>query len=849
MTSDAGKTRAELIEEIRKLRQRLAQLEAAETVRDIEELREDDHLLSTIFNNTSDLQVVVEIEADGEFRIRAVNQAYLDTANQLGLDFIRDTLVGITLEEAIRRVPGPDRQEQEDTLTRYRQVAASCRPVEYTERLVVLDQPYHSRIRLSPICDSQGTCRYVLYTSHDITEHTQALQALQESEERHRLLFEHAGLGIGYYDTEGTVIALNRIAAKNMGGEPQDFVGQSMLDLFGEEAGNGYHDQILQALESETPLHYEYFVALPASERWMLSTYVRLTDGSGTIKGVQIISTDISEHKRVEQALRENETNLARAQQIAHLGNWDWDLQSQTLTWSDEVYRIFGVDQTFELSYERVEALVHPDDCEKNQAFVNELLTTADSAAIEFRIRRPDGSVRHLHQTAEVQQDENGRAMRIFGIIQDITDRKQAEEAMTHKNKFIQHIVSTTPGHIYIYDFERQQNIYSNPFLTTMLGYSPEKFQGVGAVPLPALIHPDDKNALDAMIQRLVHAEDNDIQYAEYRFRHKNGSWVWVADRALVFQRASDGQVAQILGVAIDITTKKQSENILKEYSEHLEEMVAERTKKLEDAQEQLLRRGKLAVLGQLAGSVAHELRHPLGILSNAAYFLTMSLSDADETTREYLAMITSEIRKADKIISDLLGFSRNQTASKGSRTPVQLSELIAEVLAEQPPPEGVGIVTDIAAAIPPVSVDVQQIEQVLVNLILNAYQAMPEGGTLTVGGRQAAGGRKQVAENGRHSADSNEQLNRDSSLPPAACRLPTADCVLLTVQDTGGGIAPEHLKNLFEPLFTTKPKGIGLGLAISKTLVEANGGTITIENRTEGGTTVAVMLPCEEEA
>jgi signal transduction histidine kinase len=266
-------------------------------------------------------------------------------------------------------------------------------------------------------------------------------------------------------------------------------------------------------------------------------------------------------------------------------------------------------------------------------------------------------------------------------------------------------------------------------------------------------------------------------------------------------------------GYGLDITQRKQAELALKENSERLEDMVAERTKKLEDVQEKLLRQEKLAALGQLAGSVAHELRHPLGVLSNAAYFLNMLLPDASEMIREYLDIMTAETRKADKIISDLLGFSKGQPTSKGSRTRVRLSELIAEVLAEQPPPDEVALAREIDVEVPPIFVDAQQIQQAIRNLVINAYQSMPDGGTLTIATRFE-----------------NEQ-------------------VIIDISDTGGGISPDNLEKLFEPLFTTKPKGIGLGLAISKNLIEANGGYIEVVSTEGRGSTFTLILPIQEDS
>jgi signal transduction histidine kinase len=212
--------------------------------------------------------------------------------------------------------------------------------------------------------------------------------------------------------------------------------------------------------------------------------------------------------------------------------------------------------------------------------------------------------------------------------------------------------------------------------------------------------------------------------------------------------------------------------------------------------------------MGQLAGSVAHELRNPLGILNNAVYYLKTILADGDQTVQEYLEMISTQIRKSDKIISDLLNFSRTRPDESAEREEVAVSAMIQQVLAEQPPPAQVEVSTQIAPDLPPIFVDLQQMNAVLTNLVSNAYQAMPDGGKLAI-----------KAET-------------------------KADEVVIAVSDTGVGIPPENINKLFEPLFTTKAKGIGLGLAVSKNLVEANGGTIEVQSEYEKGCIFTVSLP-----
>ena len=257
-----------------------------------------------------------------------------------------------------------------------------------------------------------------------------------------------------------------------------------------------------------------------------------------------------------------------------------------------------------------------------------------------------------------------------------------------------------------------------------------------------------------------------------------------------------------------ELAKRKQAEAALKEYSEQLEEMVEKRTQQLRDAHERLIRREKLAVMGQMAGSVSHELRNPLGTISNAVYYLKMVLSDADETTKEYLEMIAEEVRNSNRIITDLLDFSRTRIPD---RERVAVSKLAAEVLEKRPPPENVEAAAKMAADLPPVYVDGHQIKQVLGNLVANAYQAMKEGGGLTISAQVEEG---QVA---------------------------------LSVTDTGVGIPPENMVRLFKPLFTTKARGIGLGLAVAKMLVEANEGSIEATSEVGKGSTFTVRLPTKE--
>ena len=209
----------------------------------------------------------------------------------------------------------------------------------------------------------------------------------------------------------------------------------------------------------------------------------------------------------------------------------------------------------------------------------------------------------------------------------------------------------------------------------------------------------------------------------ENEFVFPDGSTAWFD---LSIQPVSKG----ISILSDDITARKQGEEVLKEHSEQLERMVVERTRELEEAQERMVRQERLAVLGQLAGEVGHELRNPLWVISHAVYYLETVLSDADEKTRRYLGMIAAEVRSADGIISGLLDFTRVKPVS---RERVEVPELLARALEEQPPPEETEVVTETSPELPAARVDPGQLEQVFANLVTNACQAMPGGGRLTI--------------------------------------------------------------------------------------------------------------------
>jgi two-component system NtrC family sensor kinase len=258
----------------------------------------------------------------------------------------------------------------------------------------------------------------------------------------------------------------------------------------------------------------------------------------------------------------------------------------------------------------------------------------------------------------------------------------------------------------------------------------------------------------------------------------------------------------------------------ISQLNDELEQRVLERTAQFEDAnkqlqetQKQLLQREKLAVLGQLSGGVAHELRNPLGAISNTAYLLNILLADTEPEFREPLEILKKEVAAANRVVNSLLDFARPKQPVPHQ---VELQQLLRRVLAQQSIPEHIAVETDFEKAVPQVMADPNQLEIVFGNLIRNAIQAMPNGGRLVVKTSEICG------------------------------QSPEERRVAVSLADTGVGIPKEHLEKLFEPLFTTKAKGIGLGLALVKNLVEANRADIKAKSEVGEGTTFMVTLPVE---
>ncbi|MGC4118222.1 MAG: PAS domain-containing protein [Myxococcales bacterium] len=267
------------------------------------------------------------------------------------------------------------------------------------------------------------------------------------------------------------------------------------------------------------------------------------------------------------------------------------------------------------------------------------------------------------------------------------------------------------------------------------------------------------------------------------------------------------GRVTHMVGIIHDITRLKEAEEALRQANEQLEKRVQERTAALAAAQEELVRKERLALLGQLAGGLAHQIRNPLAAITNAGYLMQKSQgAQTDPELKQSVGIVIEEAWKANRIITGLLDHARVRAAD---REACRITQLIEQALAAHTPPDSVEIVRSVEA-VPTVNVDPNQVRDALQNLVKNALDAMPTGGTLTL------------------------EVRREEKM------------VVVAVADSGPGIPPEQQRTLFRPLVTTKSQGLGLGLITARMLIENQGGNITFVGSGKGAR-FEVRLPVAE--
>jgi PAS domain S-box-containing protein len=300
------------------------------------------------------------------------------------------------------------------------------------------------------------------------------------------------------------------------------------------------------------------------SWRWLEATGTNLL-AEPSIRALVVNARDITDRKRVEEALQSSEELLNTAQQIAHMGSWELNLVTNHLTWSAEIYRIFEIDQqSFGASYEAFLNTIHPADRELVNQSYTASVENHSGYSVEHRLLMADGRIKYVHEQGETVYDQHGQPLRSIGTVQDITERKRGEAAAREQQYFIEQITNAIPDIVYVVDLQTKKNVFVNREMLATLGYSLEEIRAQ-KLNLLDLVHPDDALAVAQSSRQIVAIADGDLAEVEYRMKHADGSWRWLQTRHTVFKRDAVGNVVQFLGVAQNVTERKQAEEALRE--------------------------------------------------------------------------------------------------------------------------------------------------------------------------------------------------------------------------------------------------------------------------------------------
>jgi PAS domain S-box-containing protein len=391
-------------------------------------------------------------------------------------------------------------------------------------------------------------------------------KTLRESEERFRLIAENASDLITVIDTQGKRVYANPAYGK-LFGDTRPLIGEEMAERIHPEDRERVRESFRATLGDGRTRHSVFRFRVPDGEvRYIESYRSAVLDAQGRVEFVVAVARDVTERRRTEEALRARDLQLQEAQALANLGSWEWDLQSNTRTWSDQLSRIFGgrpnqLSSTFDGFY----PLVHPEDRERTATLAHEALRTGKSYESQFRIVRPDGAVRTVHNQARVHRDESGKPVRVIGVCQDITERKLTEEqARVSQERFRMMVENVRDYAIYMLDMKGYITSW-NLGAERICGYLADEIIGKH---YSRFFLPDHATRGDPGIQLQFASMQGRYESEGWRVR-KNRSQFW-AHVILTPLLDETGKLRGFSEIVHDITERKRAEEDLHSYADRL---------------------------------------------------------------------------------------------------------------------------------------------------------------------------------------------------------------------------------------------------------------------------------------
>jgi len=534
--------------------------------------------------------------------------------------------------------------------------------------------------------------------------------------------------------------------------------------------------------------------------RWFLVRGVPVRDSREKIVKWYGTLTDIEDRKHVEEALQsmsvdvqESKAKLEEAQRITHVGYWDRDLATDCITWSDETYRIFGLEpQKHPMDLDALRQRVHPEDWGFVSRALNEALAGGRRYNVEYRLLRPTGEIRIVRSEGDVKRAASGRPCQMFGTVQDITEPKRAEEALQQSQFYLAE--GQRLAHIGSWAFNAAGFEYWSSELFRIHGLDPTGKPPTAEQYL-SVVHPDDREFIKQEIAKML-ADHHAFDFTK-RIVRPDGEIRYVR---CVGIPVTQGQVfRRFIGTGIDVTEQ---------------ELLEQERARLRQLETELAHTNRVSILGEMAASLAHEIKQPIAAAMTSANSCIEWLAHEPpnlDRARAAAAKIDKYGNRAAEIIDHIRSLYRK---SPPQSELIDVNEIVRELftlLQGEAIRYSIAMRSELAGELPKIKADRVQLQQVFMNLMLNAIEAMrDEDGELTV---------KSQWQDGQ---------------------------LLFSVSDTGPGLPSGNVDQIFSAFFTTKPQGSGMGLAISRSIVESHGGRLWATANDGRGAIFHFILPAE---
>ena len=668
------------------------------------------------------------------------------------------------------------------------------------------------RTRTEPIIESDGTVNRIVGTMQDVTEKQQLIEKLKHSEYMYKQAEVMANMGNYSMNALTREIEWTDQLYKIYGLEPQsEIITEERFYSFVHPDDKAGVEAAIDVFYKEGYADYTFRIITTTGEVKTLRSISQLhNDDKG--RPVLVIGTeqDITAHRQLVSSLQKSEWLNRQAQSIAHMGNWSYSPKTDQLFWSDELYRIYEIENTEKASFDLFFEFVHPDDKEEVIAYYNDCLQHKKPYNKKHRIVLRNGKIKTLHRKGEILLDADGEIVEIFGTTQDITEQQAAEMELLEKQNFIQKIADATPTILYLYNVVENPFVYINREEVYVLGYTAEEILNAGTEATSLLYHPEDYNQLPERpdsTKKFLHA-DSMMQY-ECRMQAKNGEWCWVLVREVMFKTDEAGNILEILGAALDITKRKEMEKALVQNAYQLEQSNAS--------------------LEEFAYVASHDLKEPLRKISTFGDRLVHTQTEhLTEEGKTYLRKIVDASQRMQVMISDLLSIS--MITGDHAFQPFSLQTILEEVLQTlEYKIEQKGAIIN-ATDLPLIHIIPSQFRQLFQNLLSNSLKFVKEGV------------QPQITITHKFlEAD-------DAEIQP----LKKADRYLkLQFADNGIGFDKEYAGKIFA-IFQrlhgrSEYEGTGIGLAICKKIVEHHGGIIYATAQEQQGATFTIILPASD--